>query len=310
MTNQPQRLNRLHDLYQTEGARGAARGIARYWRHQVRPAHRAKCQLLRLAAGNRLEIDWFEGSLLVDLTAGPVHRDLAVDGIREAWSLQRYRADMRAAPAGTTIIDCGSNIGHIPIAVADVVDSIRCVEPDPRNCDWLLKNIALNRDLRAYIEMLEAALGPDRGSVAFDQARAPNLNQVSELAEFRPQVGSGRAVEQQIEVPMTTLDTIVPDTGPVVLRMDVEGYESEILAGATFLFQTTRPLYLWVELHAESISQAMLDGFVNRCRAGGLELQHCVDGGGESGRPVCANWDEVRESSRNLHVFASRGFDE
>lgn len=137
-------------------------------------------------------------------------------------------------PAFATVVDVGANAGQFSAAAlarwpgADVV----AFEPLPRAAALL--RVALARFPRA--EVHQVALGASAGTVALHPHRYSPSSSVLPVA---PDVRGRYAwteEEPALDVPLCRLDEVLAGrelAGPVLLKLDVQGYELEVLAGAT-----------------------------------------------------------------------------
>jgi FkbM family methyltransferase len=119
-------------------------------------------------------------------------------------------------------VDVGANVGSYTILASGVV---RCqtvaFEPDPVTAAAFERNVDLNR-ITDLVEMRIAAVGERWGIVRFSTG-LDTENHI--VAATEP---TGR------DVPIQTLDQALFDTGriPALIKLDVEGYEAEVLRGA------------------------------------------------------------------------------
>lgn len=121
---------------------------------------------------------------------------------------------------GDLMGDIGANIGVYTVLAAGVAGAeVAAVEPSPTALRHLWDNIRLN-DLGGRVTVHPVALGEGEGSLRLS-ARLGAANRVL-LA------GEGEAAEA---VPATTLDRLFADRAPILLKLDVEGYELRILSG-------------------------------------------------------------------------------
>jgi FkbM family methyltransferase len=139
-------------------------------------------------------------------------------------------------------VDVGANVGLYSIAGARRVPDGRvwAVEPDPRNAALLRRHVDLN-GVADRVTVIEAAAGDGEGDVAFSALGIPQSS-VEDIWE------SGRGVQR---VPLVRLDQVVAETD--VMKIDVEGYEGEVLAGSAALLSDSerKPRLILVEVHPE-----------------------------------------------------------
>jgi FkbM family methyltransferase len=121
---------------------------------------------------------------------------------------------------GDSFIDVGANVGSYTVLASAVCGAATlAVEPDPDSADHLRDNISLN-GLAAKVTLLQAALGAYEGQAGFSIGR-DTCNHVANG------LGPGSR-----KVRLTTLDTAAANMKPRLIKMDVEGYESHVIAGA------------------------------------------------------------------------------
>jgi FkbM family methyltransferase len=126
------------------------------------------------------------------------------------------------------VVDVGANIGWHAIHAAQhkSVATVAAFEPDPFNA-WLLdRNLSLNNTDNVVVSA--CAVGARRGSARLYRYKGSNRGRHSVLGNL----GFGSRM-----VPMIDLDAALDNLGlgdePVLLiKVDVEGYEPEVVAGA------------------------------------------------------------------------------
>jgi FkbM family methyltransferase len=140
------------------------------------------------------------------------------------------------------VADVGANVGVHAVACARLVreGTVYAFEPDPRNADALRDHARMN-GVAARMQVVESAVGAEPGTVMF-AAAGSLMSSVGNLwdadaTDLRP-------------VPVVTLDDVLED-GVDVLKIDVEGYEGEVLAGARGLLADSRkrPRVIYLEVH-------------------------------------------------------------
>lgn len=117
--------------------------------------------------------------------------------------------------------DIGANIGAFTVLAAGVAGSrVVAIEASPDTFESLSRNVRLN-GFQDRVRCILAAAGPKEGEIQFT-AGLGTENCVN------PNNNRGNTVK----VKMTTLDIQLADTPPNVLKVDVEGFETEVFAGA------------------------------------------------------------------------------
>lgn len=121
--------------------------------------------------------------------------------------------------AGDLFVDIGANIGAYTVLGGGVAGaSVLAVEPSHRTFQQLRKNVELNR-LTERVTLLNAALGREAGvSRLTDDLGTENY--------IVTDPGAGT------EVPVVPLDDQLKGRVPALIKMDVEGFETEVFAGA------------------------------------------------------------------------------
>jgi FkbM family methyltransferase len=119
--------------------------------------------------------------------------------------------------------DIGANVGSFTVlAGAGAGARVIAFEPGVDAFYWLKQNIALN-DLFRLVEPREQALGGRSGHVLFTS----DLDTVNHVIPAKDKtIGEIRSVA------MTTLDEALDAGCPSIIKIDVEGFETEVLRGA------------------------------------------------------------------------------
>jgi FkbM family methyltransferase len=133
-----------------------------------------------------------------------------------------------------TVIDGGANVGQFARAVAGTFDGARIfsVEPLPEIAKQLRENMA---DC-SRVKVLQTCLGNEDGTI---KIRQNSYSQASSILPMTAGADQGQAELKEIgeiEVPIARLDTLLKDEkleSPVLLKLDLQGYELEALKGAT-----------------------------------------------------------------------------
>jgi len=128
---------------------------------------------------------------------------------------------------GDLFLDIGANVGSYSVLASGVCRARSwAFEPDPITAAHLERNLKLN-SLESLVKIHECALGPEDSDVAFTSG----LDTVNRVAV----VDGGEAGVQIVQ--QKRLDSLVENECPVMMKIDVEGYEGAMLAGASKVLQ-------------------------------------------------------------------------
>jgi len=143
------------------------------------------------------------------------------------------------------VVDVGANIGEwsTSIAILSKAQHIIAFEPIPD----VFKILQDNAKTFPQIECVNSAVGSQIGEIIINIEE--NSSSVSSILtmrdEIRPIFGIARDVPRRVAVPMTTLDhTLAQHSEISLLKIDVQGYEPEVLAGAHSTLKRTRVLMI------------------------------------------------------------------
>lgn len=118
--------------------------------------------------------------------------------------------------------DVGSNVGSFTLLASGVCKaSSIAIEPVKSTFDILNKNISLNT-LQDKVTAINAAVGSSTGTLTFT-ANEDTTNHVI--------IGAESKNADIINVQVITIDSIIAKKPPTLMKIDVEGYETEVLKG-------------------------------------------------------------------------------
>lgn len=139
---------------------------------------------------------------------------------------------------GDNFLDIGSNSGSYSILGGAVSRAnVIAVEPVPETYERLLRNLSLNQLERNSIA-LNIGLGANVGFLTMTSA----LDTTNQIV-----VGETRNATTRVAI--STLDEITKDFSPTLIKMDVEGWETEVLRGGVKALQNPQLLALILELN-------------------------------------------------------------
>ena len=150
---------------------------------------------------------------------------------------------------GMTCLDVGSNIGYYVCLENKIVGKngrIIAIEPSPINFKYLQKNVNLQNSTN--IEVFNFACGKEDGKIDFLVSNRSNWSRVAsdDLIDAPPD-----AILETVSLPIKKLDSFIDEQNiPKIdfVRMDVEGYEVNILDGMTEILRKFKP-QLQIEVH-------------------------------------------------------------
>jgi FkbM family methyltransferase len=143
---------------------------------------------------------------------------------------------------------------------------VYAIEPIPTNVDLLKKNIELNtcKNILVY----QCAIGDRDGTgkmYVFDKCNWCSF--------IKNPTGN---VTNELEVPLMTLDRFVESyvrENPTFIRMDVEGYEYQIIKGASKVLEKDKPLKLCIELHPHLMPKDNMLELLHILKQNGLKVK-------------------------------------
>ena len=135
-------------------------------------------------------------------------------------------------------VDVGANVGSYTVLASRVCGAHSIgIEPDPAARTALQRNVASNC-VESLVEIAPVAVGANDGQVRFTQG----LDTVNRVV-------TDETCESHI-VPMRSLDSILGGRMPTLIKIDVEGYEEQVIAGAQRTL--AKPSLLALELETVS----------------------------------------------------------
>lgn len=143
---------------------------------------------------------------------------------------------------GDLFVDVGANVGGYALWAADSGATVVAVEPDPDAAARLRENIALNP---FAIEVRECALAAEPGRMRLSTGHGA-MNHL--ILGDGPTTGT-----TTVDVAVTTLDELLGDRSAAGVKIDVEGAERIVLAGAHRALSQRRIGVLQLEWNTASI---------------------------------------------------------
>lgn len=139
-------------------------------------------------------------------------------------------------------LDIGANIGMYTVLAGGAVGaSCISVEPTPSTYSSLCQNIHINR-LNDIVDHRNVGAGKEGGELKFADTDGPANRVLQENSR-----------ESGTEVNVTTVDGLLAErddeTDDLIIKVDVEGWESAVIEGSEAVLSRTTPTALLVELN-------------------------------------------------------------
>jgi FkbM family methyltransferase len=157
------------------------------------------------------------------------------------WPEMRFMRDSLVVP-GDVIFECGGHHGCTALVLSrwtGPTGSVLSFEPHPRNADIFRRNMELNHI--GNVSLRQCAVGASPGRVAISDASNATV------------VRDGAA--DSVNAELLRLDDLA-HLRPTLLKIDVEGFEVEVLRGAIQILKQ-RPK-LAIEIHTDLASRPSL----------------------------------------------------
>lgn len=181
------------------------------------------------------------GSVYIDITESR----MMFARITGRFELQKHRALDFFLEQGDAFIDVGANKGEFAIHAALAVGEkgkVVAFEPEPENCKWIRKSIDKSKTNNIVLE--EAANGEEDGSL--------NLF-IGEKSGWHSLVPNEQNLKKEsISVKVYSLDRYLEMNhiqNLKVIKIDVEGFEKEVLLGAHKTLSQHENLVLLIDIH-------------------------------------------------------------
>lgn len=204
-------------------------------------------------------------NILFDLDISQIVDWYIYFGVKEPSRIKLYEL----MKSGMVIYDVGGNIGDVTMNAAKIVGSDGAVisfEPHPSTYLRLYNHILVNNF--SNVIAFNIGIGSDNG--------------VFEMLEVKNNAGANRivpinnSIKGNLFVSVVSLDKIWVSENlilPDIIKIDVEGYEMEVLKGATEIIKTKRPI-LFIEI-ADSLLKLQGQSAINVVKFIS-DLNYCV----------------------------------
>ena len=176
---------------------------------------------------------------------------------RGVWEEHVREMLLHCLKPGGTYVDVGANVGlHALYASAIVQQTGQChaFEASPRSYDFLKANIDVN-GLVGRVLPYNVIVSDTHKKMSFCQHDSHPMQSGITIPEATLRHTSTKPEDLSIsEIDSVTLDSVLEDVSVDVLKIDVEGYEPQVIAGAIKTIQNNPHITLIIERNGKSES--------------------------------------------------------
>jgi FkbM family methyltransferase len=164
-----------------------------------------------------------------------------------SYELSKVRLFASTIQSGMTVFDIGAHAGYCTLIASRLVGGsghVVAFEPAPRNLRYLRRHLSLNH--ASNVTVLEVAVSDRAGVGRFDAGAGSYLGRLDPAGT--------------IDVRTTTLDELVTERSvpsPHVLKLDIEGAESDALVGAAAILRDARPA-IFLATHGSKVHDSCI----------------------------------------------------
>lgn len=152
-------------------------------------------------------------------------------------------------------VDVGANAGIYTVLAAGAIGSmVISVEPIPQTFEKLCANIRIN-SLSDKVVAHNIGLGSKESTLRFTSNRDTMNKVIDDPEDEGPSVS----------VPVFPLDIILQGKAPQLIKIDVEGWESEVIAGSSVSLRDPSLLGLIVEMNGSEVGLNENERAVHEC---------------------------------------------
>ena len=202
--------------------------------------------------------------MILNLDDKGISHELLLDGEREPFLTNLIQDNVKERDV---VVDIGANIGYYALQEARLVDKegiVYAIEPVFSNATTLSANRFLN-DF-GNIEITQCAISDHKGESWIYTGNMSNTASMNK--------NPARTYSKGFKVETMTLDTFLEGKKlPDIIRMDVEGYEYEVILGMNKLLDSRQPLMIFMEMHLNFLDREKIQEILCLLEDAGFEIK-------------------------------------
>jgi FkbM family methyltransferase len=143
---------------------------------------------------------------------------------------------------GRVVFDIGAHVGFYTLLAAECVGPsgrVIAFEPVPANLGYLRRHVALNR--MKNVSVIASAVSDREGKAWFEEGHSSSTGHITDHGRFQVDLVALDSLCFRGELPL-----------PDVIKIDVEGAEADVLAGARSVLLQACPI-LFVATHSREL---------------------------------------------------------
>jgi|GEM_PF-805073 len=260
-----QRLKRACNIIRKEGVKGTILNHAFY---RIYFKEKGKIIQGRLKLGERNHVvELTNGKkLMVNVKDEGASFDILVSQhrMREDFVTKFLLGSLLREDRQDTFLDIGANIGYYTVLLSDYFKKIISVEPVQENIEYLRRNVNLN-NLNNKVTIVRGAIGEKKDFAYILKDKALNLSKITKNLDVNK-----TGLEK---VPSYRLMDIPFDGKITFLKMDVEGYEYNILKSNKDFFEKISPDTLFIEIHFDVLDNSKCEEILSLLQEWGYNVK-------------------------------------
>jgi FkbM family methyltransferase len=164
-------------------------------------------------------------------------------------------------------VDIGANVGIYTVLAAGVVGAhVVSIEPVPKTFSKLRINLRLN-NIENKVSPHNIGLGCQEAILRFTSEQGSANHVIEDTSWPGPSV----------QVPVSTLDEVLQGSSPTLIKIDVEGWEPEVLAGAVSTLRSPSLLGLIIEMNSDDAAFSAKELAIHDCMLANGFKPHAYD---------------------------------